>query len=217
MQHAGAFDRGRRFPAESIGGCIERGSGRAGAERGALYLDTCIEPWAGGYVDPNASVESRSNYTMRLDALKLRNRAKECTHRVLTHGANPGLVSHLVKQALMNIAKDNQRRCRRARSRADWAKLARRLGIKVIHIAERDTQVANIPKEPNEFVNTCRWTASSAKARSPPSLDGELTRDISRRRRAARGRIRLCHLLDRPGASTRGSYLDSPGGHFHGF
>ena len=21
-------------------------------ERGALYLDTCIEPWAGGYTDP---------------------------------------------------------------------------------------------------------------------------------------------------------------------
>ena len=35
-------------------------------ERGALYLDTCIEPWAGGYTDPNASVDTRSNYTMRL-------------------------------------------------------------------------------------------------------------------------------------------------------
>ena len=77
-------------------------------ERGALYLDTCIEPWAGGYVDPNASVESRSNYTMRLDALKLRNRAKDAPTAVLTHGANPGLVSHLVKQALMNIAKDTE-------------------------------------------------------------------------------------------------------------
>src|SRR5271163_2649240 len=41
-------------------------------ERGALYLDTCIEPWAGGYVDPKASVSSRSNYSMRLEALRLR-------------------------------------------------------------------------------------------------------------------------------------------------
>src|SRR5277367_2337936 len=45
-------------------------------ERGALYLDTCIEPWAGGYTDPHATVESRSNYTMRLEALALRGRTQ---------------------------------------------------------------------------------------------------------------------------------------------
>src|SRR5271156_4599571 len=45
---------------------------RLARERGALYLDTCIEPWAGGYFDANASVEKRSNYSMRLDALALR-------------------------------------------------------------------------------------------------------------------------------------------------
>src|SRR5271168_2545048 len=44
-------------------------------ERGALYLDTCIEPWAGGYTDPQATVDSRSNYTMRLEALALRSGA----------------------------------------------------------------------------------------------------------------------------------------------
>ena len=75
-------------------------------ERGALYLDTCIEPWAGGYTDPHASVDSRSNYTMRLEALALRQGAKNAPTAVLTHGANPGLVSHMVKQALLNIAKD---------------------------------------------------------------------------------------------------------------
>src|SRR6202167_2856278 len=41
-------------------------------ERGALYLDTCIEPWACGHDDPNMPVEARSNYAMRLDALRLR-------------------------------------------------------------------------------------------------------------------------------------------------
>jgi len=29
-------------------------------------------------------------------------------HAVLTHGANPGLVSHFVKQALLNIAADTK-------------------------------------------------------------------------------------------------------------
>ena len=45
-------------------------------ERGALYLDTCIEPWAGGYTDPKMPVEARSNYTMRLEALRLRGEAR---------------------------------------------------------------------------------------------------------------------------------------------
>src|SRR6201992_3622429 len=75
-------------------------------EKGALYLDTCIEPWTGGYTDAKQPVENRSNYTMRLAALKLRDGAKDAPTAVLTHGANPGLVSHMVKQALLNIAKD---------------------------------------------------------------------------------------------------------------
>ena len=39
-------------------------------------------------------------------------------------------------------------------SRAAWGALAERLGIKVIHVAERDTQVSPIPKRRGEFVNT---------------------------------------------------------------
>jgi hypothetical protein len=38
---------------------------RLAQERGALYLDTCIEPWAGGYVDRSLPVEARTNYAMR--------------------------------------------------------------------------------------------------------------------------------------------------------
>src|SRR5271165_6469528 len=123
-------------------------------ERGALYLDTCIEPWAGGYTDPALPVAARSNYTMRLEALRLRGDAKNSPTAVLTHGANPGLVSHLVKQALLNIAKDSGVATHMPANRAGWAKLAQTLGIKVMHIAERDTQVADVPKMPNEFVNT---------------------------------------------------------------
>jgi homospermidine synthase len=32
--------------------------------------------------------------------------------------------------------------------------LAQKLGVKVIHIAERDTQISDKPKQVNEFVNT---------------------------------------------------------------
>ena len=40
-------------------------------EKGALYIDTCIEPWPGGYTDPNLSVSRRSNYALRDTMLKL--------------------------------------------------------------------------------------------------------------------------------------------------
>ncbi len=67
-------------------------------ERGALYIDTCIEPWAGGYTDPTLAPGRRTNYALRDDALALRTdlTAKNPT-AVITHGANPGLVSHFVK------------------------------------------------------------------------------------------------------------------------
>ena len=40
-------------------------------ERGALYLDTCIEPWPGGYTDPTLPPAARSNYALRESALAL--------------------------------------------------------------------------------------------------------------------------------------------------
>ena len=37
-------------------------------ERGAMYIDTCIEPWAGGYTDPATPPAKRTNYALRDDA-----------------------------------------------------------------------------------------------------------------------------------------------------
>ncbi len=139
-------------------------------ESGALYLDTCVEPWAGGYVDANLSVEKRSNYAMRLGALALRAGHESGPTAVLTHGANPGLVSHLVKQALLNIAADTGVDAARPRSREQWARLAQKLGIKVMHIAERDSQVANVPKQPNEFVNTWSVDGFVSEGAQPAEL-----------------------------------------------
>src|SRR5712664_2422440 len=75
-------------------------------ERRALYIDTCIEPWPGGYTDPSLSVSLRSNYALRDTMLKLQPKYHSGPTAVIAHGANPGLVSHFVKQALMNLARD---------------------------------------------------------------------------------------------------------------
>jgi homospermidine synthase len=187
-------------------------------ERGALYLDTCIEPWAGGYVDPKASVDSRSNYTMRLEALALRGTDKKAPTAVLTHGANPGLVSHLVKQALLNVAADTGVAAATPTSRDGWARLAQTLGIKVIHIAERDSQVANVPKEPNEFVNTWSVDGFVSEGAQPAELgwgthERHFPADGGRHTVGSRCAI----YLNRPGASTRVRTWTPQAGHFHGF
>jgi homospermidine synthase len=187
-------------------------------ERGALYLDTCIEPWTGGYTDASQSVENRSNYTMRLEALKMRDGAKDAPTAVLTHGANPGLVSHLVKQALLNIAKDTGVDAKAPTSREGWAKLAQTLGVKVMHVAERDTQVANVPKMPNEFVNTWSVDGFVSEGAQPAELGWgthEKHFPVDGGRHTAGSRCAI--YLNRPGASTRVRTWTPAAGHFHGW
>jgi homospermidine synthase len=187
-------------------------------ERGALYLDTCIEPWAGGYTDSNLSVDTRSNYTMRLDALALREGANDAPTAVLTHGANPGLVSHMVKRALLNIAKDVGHKAGKPASREEWAKLAQSLGVKMIHVAERDTQVSKIPKRVNEFVNTWSVDGFVSEGAQPAELgwgthEKHFPIDGGRHTKGSGCAI----YLNRPGASTRVRTWTPKAGPFHGF
>src|SRR5580698_8148624 len=187
-------------------------------ERGALYLDTCIEPWAGGYTDPSMPVEARSNYAMRLGALRLRKGHEKAPTAVLTHGANPGLVSHLVKQALLNIAKDTGVQSGVPQGRAGWAALAQSLGVKVIHVAERDTQVANVPKAMNEFVNTWSVDGFVSEGAQPAELgwgthERHFPTDGGKHAQGSGCAI----YLNRPGASTRVRTWTPQAGPFHGF
>ncbi len=191
---------------------------RFARERGALYLDTCIEPWAGGYFDPSLSVESRSNYALREAALALRQGYRGGPTAVLTHGANPGMVSHLVKRALLNIAADTGLQVAQPRDRAGWARLAQRLGIKVIHVAERDTQVARVPKRVGEFVNTWSVEGFVSEGSQPAELgwgthERHFPADGGRHSRGSGCAI----YLNRPGASTRVRTWTPDAGCFHGF
>jgi homospermidine synthase len=191
---------------------------RLARERGALYLDTCIEPWAGGYTDSKVSVDTRSNYTMRLGALDLRQESKGGPTAVLTHGANPGLVSHLIKRALLNIAKDCGIETAVPKSREQWAKLAQSVGVKVIHIAERDTQVSRVPKKLNEFVNTWSVDGFVSEGAQPAELgwgthEKHFPADGGRHEHGSRCAI----YLNRPGASTRVRTWTPKAGSFHGF
>src|SRR6202162_1155484 len=137
-------------------------------ELGVLYLDTCVEPPPGGYTDPGKSISERSNYAMRESALALRRDGGHPT-AVVAHGANPGMVSHLVKRALLHLARDLGHAAAPA-AREGWARLARDLGIKGIHIAERDTQRARIPKQKDEFVNAWSIDGFLSEGMQPAEL-----------------------------------------------
>ncbi|UJR37287.1 hypothetical protein I4U23_029996 [Adineta vaga] len=85
---------------------------------------------------------------------------------ILDHGCNPGLVSHFVKRALIDMAQyvlkqegiqivDGEKiKLENALKVKDYPQLAYLLGVKTIHISERDTQLTKDPKKVNEFVNT---------------------------------------------------------------
>ncbi len=174
-------------------------------ERGALYLDTCIEPWPGGYTDPDLTPSQRSNYALRDSALALRTRYPAGPTAVLTHGANPGIVSHFVKEALLDIARDAGVDTVVPNNRREWANLAYRLGVKVIHIAERDTQVAGQqPKRVGEFVNTWSIDGFVGEGCQPAELGwGTHENHFPEDGRSHDFGCGAAIYLERPGAGTR--------------
>src|SRR6201991_127408 len=78
-------------------------------EIGALYVDTVNEPWAGFYFDTSLGPDARSNYALREKTLAAKRARKPGSHTAVSCcGANPGMVSWFVKQALLNIAADTK-------------------------------------------------------------------------------------------------------------
>ncbi len=134
-------------------------------DAGVRYLNSSVESWD-AYTDAHLQdPRDRSLYVRHMDVRRM---AATWTSpgptAVLEHGANPGLVSHLTKDALRTIgaraltdgllSPDAATAVESALSVNAHNELARHLGVKVIHIAERDTQITNRPKEPGEFCNT---------------------------------------------------------------
>ena len=187
-------------------------------ERGAMYLDTCIEPWPGGYTDPGLPPAKRTNYALREEALALRPGNARSPTAVLTHGANPGLVSHFVKQALLNIAKDTGVDAGSPSTKDDWAKLAQALGVRVIHIAERDTQVSPVRKQKNEFVNTWSVDGFVSEGQQPCELGwGSHERNFPRDGRRHDFGCGAAIWLSQPGAATRVRTWTPRAGHVFGW
>ena len=187
-------------------------------EKGVLYLDSCIEPWAGGYTDQSVSASRRSNYGQREEVLELRKKFPVGPTVIPTNGANPGLISHWVKQALVNLSRDILGREEIPQSKAGWAQLAMELGVKSIHCSERDTQVASPRKRRGEFVNTWSVDGFIGEGSQPCELGwGSHEKHFPPEGREHDFGCKAAIYLDRPGASVRVRTWTPNEGAFHGF
>jgi homospermidine synthase len=113
---------------------------------------------------------ARTNYALRETILAARRRSPGGTTAVNCCGANPGMVSWFVKQALLNIATDLGMQFSEPKSKDEWAQLMMQAGVKGIHIAERDTQRSKNPKPLNTFVNTWSVDGFVAEGLQPAEL-----------------------------------------------
>jgi homospermidine synthase len=170
----------------------------------AFYIDTVVEPWPGLYTDRSLSISQRSNYALRESILDLRRRRPGGITAVSCCGANPGMVSWMVKQALVDVARDLKLDFAEPKTRDDWARLAQRAGVKGIHIAERDTQRARDPKPFGKFVNTWSVEGFISEGLQPSELgwgthEKTMPPDARRHEFGCEAAI----YLTRPGASTR--------------
>jgi homospermidine synthase len=133
-------------------------------DRGVLYVNTSVELWDPYAAGPRHPTE-RTLYWRHMNIRRMTaGWTTPGPTAVLEHGANPGLISHWAKQGLLDIAAraladrlyagaDAEELGQLARDQA-FNRLARKLGVKVIHVSERDTQISDRPKEVDEFVNT---------------------------------------------------------------
>ena len=170
----------------------------------ALYIDTVAEPWLGFYTDTSLSVSQRSNYALRQAVLDLRERRPGGPTAVNCCGANPGMVSWFVKQALLNLAADMGMTVEKPTSREQWGRLMQQVGVKGIHIAERDTQRARDPKPKGIFVNTWSVEGFISEGLQPAELGwGTHEKALPPEGRTHEGGCGAAIYLLRPGAGTR--------------
>ena len=134
-------------------------------DHGVLYLNTSIEVWDPYDRELYSHPTQRTLYWRHMNVRLMREGwSKPGPTAVLEHGANPGLISHFTKQALIDIgnrsladkkvAGADAEALQQSLASREYNRLAMQLGVKVIHCSERDTQISDRAKNVDEFVNT---------------------------------------------------------------
>jgi homospermidine synthase len=171
---------------------------------GAFYIDTVVEPWAGFYFDASKKASDRSNYALRETILQEKQKSPGGITAVSCCGANPGMVSWLVKQGLINLALDLELKFSTPTNRSEWAHLMQKVGVKGIHIAERDSQRSAKPKPDDGFVNTWSVEGFVSEGLQPAELGwGTFEKWIPENGKQHDSGCQAAIYLQQPGANTR--------------
>ncbi|MBV7378689.1 homospermidine synthase [Maritimibacter dapengensis] len=182
--------------------------------QGVPYIDTVVEPWAGFYFDTDENA-ARTNYALRQAVRDEKAANPGGTTAVSCCGANPGMVSWFVKAALLKLADDVGTEAD-PQDRDEWAALMQSLGVKGVHIAERDTQVRHEPRQPGHFVNTWSVEGFIAEGFQPAELgwgswEPWFPPNAHRQETGCKAAI----WLEQPGANTRvRTWCPTPGPQF---
>ena len=162
-----------------------------------------------------AGPEARTNNALRNTVREEKARSPGGATAISCCGANPGMVSWFVKQALINLAADLGHEFEEpgVDDREGWARLMRDLGVKGIHIAERDTQRSKNPKPMNVFVNTWSVDGFLSEGMQPAELGwGTHEKWLPENGRLETIGSRAGAYLLQPGANTRvRSWCPTPG------
>ena len=146
---------------------------------GVIYLDTCLEPWAGAY-----EAQGLTNHALRQRVLQEAGGPGHPTAAIVC-GANPGLVSHFIAQGLQDWARGRglekglEKRLAAptdaspdrgeypAGTAASSAHRAHALKVHTVQIAETDTQTLGRPLAEGEFANTWSVVGLLSEADQP--------------------------------------------------
>lgn len=173
---------------------------------GVLYVDTVVEPWLGFYFDENVGNAQRTNYALRETVRREKEQKPGGTTAISCCGANPGMVSWFVKQALVNLARDLELDFDEPSQddREGWARLMKKAGVKGVHIAERDTQRTKRPKPMNVFWNTWSVEGFISEGLQPAELGwGTHEQWMPKNARKHKEGSKAAIYLEQPGANTR--------------
>lgn len=185
---------------------------------GALYIDTVVEPWPGFYFDEDVHSSRRTNYALRQTVRTEKAKNPGGTTAVSCCGANPGMVSWFVKQALLDVARANDLDVDvpAPDDRAGWAALMQHSGVKGIHIAERDMQGVLDPKPRDVFLNTWSVEGFVSEGLQPAELGwGTHERWRPDNAHGFDEGPQCAIYLDQPGATTRvRTWCPTPGPEF---
>ena len=139
-------------------------------QHNVMYINTSLERWEHHSDEKIKKLADRTLYATHKEIRAFAKKYPNAATCVATHGANPGLVTHLTKRALLELAKKNGKKVEIPQDQQGWASLMKYLKVKVVHIAERDTQIIDRPKEVNEFVNSWSCEGFWAEGRAPAEM-----------------------------------------------